>query len=224
MSGTVLGEADQFEGVLGLVAVEHLAGHAREDVGAEDHVVAGVGGAQGEEVVVLGAALESRVPGHGGCRAGQLRHHLVQALLNLRRLVFVEVGSDLAELAQHGLAAQTATVPVVPGPERASRGRQLLDLPCPEPTAATWPGGGARRLEPSFQGIEQGGAGDGGPGQVAGRRASVHHEIAPRQVRGQVHSGIRPPRDLIGAGPLALRFRRGPSAPNVIARTRISRT
>lgn len=78
--------------------------------------------------------------------------------------MLVEVAYHLVQLADDGLSAQTATVLVVPGAERPCRGFEFLDLSAPDPAAPDGWVRGWRVLEPGFQGVEEGGAEDGGAG------------------------------------------------------------
>ncbi|MYT81380.1 hypothetical protein GTY69_27515 [Streptomyces sp. SID8364] len=192
---------DQLERVIGPVSVEHLPGHPGQDVRPEDDIASGVGGAEREAVVVLCSPVEPGVPCHGRRGAGQLRHDAVQAVRDGGGLVVVQRAGDLRELTEDCLPSQAAAVLVVPLTEGA-RGRfQFLHLAYAETPRPAPPGDGGRRDEPPLEAVEEGGAGDGGTGEGVGEGTSVHHEITPGEVGGQVHGGVRPPRDLVCVRP-----------------------
>ncbi|GAA3081693.1 hypothetical protein GCM10020254_27600 [Streptomyces goshikiensis] len=144
VAAAVLGEVDEFQGVLGAAEVDHLAAHVGEDVRAQRLVPGLLGGVQGEDEVLLRGRVQADVVAHPAGQFGELGGDLEEPLHDRGRVVLLEQVGDLVELAHDGLAAQSAAALGVPLAEHHGGGFEEVELRPGQPR-----GGGARRRPPA---------------------------------------------------------------------------
>ena len=199
VAAAVLGEVDEFQGVLGAAEVDHLAAHAGQDERAERAVAGLLGGVQGEDEVLLGTGLEAHVVTHPARELGEFGGHLEQGAAGGAGLGFLEEVGHLVELSDDGLAAQSAAALGVPLAEHHRGGLQQVELGPGEPAAGpaggrgaagVLAGGGRTGDEPALHGLDQRGS-RGQHQRAAEEAAPRQHQVAAGELAEQ-GDGLRP--------------------------------
>ncbi|CAM5407584.1 hypothetical protein SANTM175S_09092 [Streptomyces antimycoticus] len=128
LARTGLGQRHQIQGVVRAAQVDHLPGGPGERLARPGAVAALAGRVGRDDEVLLGGGLQADVMGHPAGEHRQVGRHPPQSALQMLGVAVGEHAAHLVELADHGLALESAAAGRVPGAEDLDRGLQGVDL------------------------------------------------------------------------------------------------